>query len=517
MGKYKNDFSEFEGENTYVHWHKKNIGRMLSEYSNNEKGIPSKDLIDRYDDLKKQAISAIKTQYKQAFLENAIKDDGYLLLKDTLNIDSDLDKFDLEIKQNLQKGLDLKKITALTAVRDKIDWEKLESVIKDFEDMSKEDLSCIDTLLDAIEGALTLISQDGAILAGLLNQKRLRGQKGKSVSMLGKGYLILLNKYKQNKPESIPEQQLRNAINELTNLSKKFSNGTKSGNKKVEGKDETITGSYLRDYVKRHFFSTVIGESLAMGVTSSALLTIIDDLEHIVPTGKNSEPFKYTRPDGNFIANKEESGRQGKADVKLKNVEVSLTEIFKKEMGTVRFDLGISNKLYAGIDLNNSDKKELVEVGSISLPKILGILTPDKDDAYLGYNLLAWESQEAPTDKEQINGAQNYTKAYESFQDALYTRSTIYLFGARGTKDLAQYILVNGHFISLWEIVQYVSKNFIHSRAKSGKDQSVIFNITKYKEFGKKLTIKNALDRLPAVNNVINDSSVEGRLNPKKI
>ena len=145
------------------------------------------------------------------------------------------------------------------------------------------------------------------------------------------------------------------------------------------------------------------------------------------------------------------------------------------------------------------------------------MLTNSERIKYLSYNVLAWSSASAP--KKYKKDAENIQPALLSLQDALFTRSTLYLFGARGKADFANFMFVNGKLISMLDILnKVVNQNEIATTSTmANSNQGVIFSMPGRASWWDKLP-KNAIRdhsrRVQALNKAINDSTIEGHINP---
>ena len=518
MSEYNNDLSLMYKGDYYIHRHQKNIGRMISEYENNETGMPVDKMVNIFTGLKNHANTAIKNQYKTLYSYNVVGKDSEVLLNEVFK-NNNFDQLDSEIKQMLAQRIDSEKIANLVRIQNSINWN-LNEIDKALRDTTK-DLSSIDSLLTALVDAVTLINKSGYILAGTINKARESGQI--SISQFGKNFSQALKQFElENKiPQTIEGKQIQDTLNELNKISARFQYGTKGGTiKEQSDPDKWITGQFLKDYIDRHFFSTVLAEGLALGIAESATnsvgMTIKNSIDSIKSTGGSLVSFEYTNTSGFYNKDKTEVAKQGKADVKLKNVQVDLGYIFDNMQGTMTLNIGLSNKSYKTLNFGGgTGNSSEITGGSMPLTRVFNLLTTQSKYHYIGYNILAWTASTAPTSKELTKDAKDLGDALDALQDALFTRSVVYMFGARGKADFANYLLVNGQLISLWEVLQYATNTTLKSRSRGNAFDGLIYSIEGHKNFGKYINRVNPDIRIPETNALIDQSKISAHLNAK--
>ena len=516
MSEYNNDLSLMYKGDYYIHRHQKNIGRMISEYKNNDTGMPVNKMASIFTGLKNNANIAIKNQYKTLYSYNVVGKDSEVLLNEVFK-NNDFDKLDSEIKQMLANRIDSEKIANLVRIQNRINWdlEDLDKALKG----TTQDLSSIDSLLTGLADAVTLINKKGYLLAGIINQARGDGQI--SVSQFGQNFTQALTQFEMSNkiPRTVEGKQIQDVLNEFKKIAARFQYGTKGGTAKEQSDpNKSITGEFLKNYIDKHFFSTVLAEGLALGIaqsaTNSAGMIIKNSLDSVKRTGGELVEFEYTNTSGFYNKDNTDSAKQGKADIKLKNVQVDLGYIFDNMQGTMTLNIGLSNKSYKALNFGGgSGASSEIKGGSISLPRAFNLLTTQSKYHYIGYNVLAWTANNAPKSKELTKDAKDLTDALDALQDALFTRSFVYLFGARGKVDFANYLLINGQLISLWEVLRYASNTTIKSRSRSGSFDGLVYSIDGHGSFGKFLNRSNPDIRISETNALIAQAKITAHLN----
>ena len=209
MSEYNNDLSLMYKGDYYIHRHQKNIGRMISEYKNNDTGMPVNKMVSIFTGLKNNANIAIKNQYKTLYSYNVVGKDSEILLNEVFK-NNDFDKLDSEIKQMLANRIDSEKIANLVRIQNRINWnlEDLDKALKG----TTQDLSSIDSLLTGLADAVTLINKKGYLLAGIINQARGNGQI--SISQFGQNFTQALTQFEMSNkiPRTVEGKQIQDVL-----------------------------------------------------------------------------------------------------------------------------------------------------------------------------------------------------------------------------------------------------------------------------------------------------------------
>lgn len=507
------------GGGLYIHLHQKDIGAMLTH-----KPTSVNSLVNTFKNQKNNARKAVQTQYKELFLANVAPKD-YTTLEDLFKDNGDIQKIDAVLKQYFQENLKSDKVKQIIENQKRIQWGSDSTDLKEALNKTSQVWQGFDTLLSNIASSVKILNNtDGKAIAAIIRQ----AQKKKTIGEVGEFLEKALNQVSIDN-STIPGENLQNAVATLKEISGKLAIGDKRGRaKKTEDKKEPLTIEFLKSSIDRNFFSTVLGESIGRDIPmlaeEQATVYIQDVVNNIKSTGKTTVELLKTSAHGTY-AGQPAIGekRQGKADIKFNNVTLSLDKILdgKQGLGEVHLNIGLSNKAYKTLSLGQNKSltnKSLVTGGSMKINDIFSILTSYERIKYLGYNVLAWTSGSAPNDLK--DDAPDITPALLSLQDALFTRATLYLFGARGKEDFANFMFINGQLISMLDIVNRVVKQnniATTSTMNNGKKQGVIFSIPgRYKWWSglNNDTIYNHATRVQTLNDAINNSRIEGHINP---
>ena len=259
--------------------------------------------------------------------------------------------------------------------------------------------------------------------------------------------------------------------------------------------------------------------------TNVAGITIENALNSIVPTAKDTTKSFITSIKGSYAGNNTQGEKkQGKADIRFKNVKLTLEEFFPDPYsGQITLSIGLSNKAYKTLTLGQDGtitNNSLVTGGSIKITDVFNMLTNHARIKYLGYNILAWTSGSAPD--ELKDNASDLTPALTALQDALFIRSTIHIFSARGKQDFANFMYINGQLVSIWDVINKVSKQkggIATTSTMKNSGQGVIYSIPGRYSWWKSLNedsngLYNSFTRTETLNNAINEARIEGHINP---
>lgn len=530
---YDNDYKLFQ-DNYYIHKHQKNIGRMVSGYENDEKGMPVQTITNFFFDLKQSANQAILTQYKSLFKNNIknVSADTLILLNQTFKDNANITEINRQMQEALSQMLRTDKVAQIMKYQQNINWDvaQIDKAINQGMTKEKNYLEALNSMLDNIAKAVTVLNTKGNIVAAILidAKNNIKNNNITNFSQLGEEILLKL-KAKELElfgernndnilkvpPRTIASQQLFEVMDSLEKLAARFKTKTVSG--KIN-KGDSITGQYIKDFVDRQFFSTILGETVAAGINSSVQtnfsITVANSIKNIKGTGRKTVEFEYTDEFGHYDNTYPKGlARQGKSDIRFDNVKLDLGYIFGNDSGSVTMGFGISNKAYKTLDMTGEDLKHAyVRGGSMSIGTILGMLTREEKIKYLSYNTFAWSSNSAPSQ----NPGKDMSSPLSALQDAMFTRSIVYMFGSRGRSDFANFMLINGKLVSLWEIIQEAISTQLLSSSQGGMGQAIMFRINEHKNFGKYLTSGSTVLRVAETNKIITNAKIEAHLNPSK-
>lgn len=213
-----------------------------------------------------------------------------------------------------------------------------------------------------------------------------------------------------------------------------------------------------------------------------------------------------------------------KTDIKGRNVQLSFKEDTK--IGTASdftINLGISMKFYESMafkPLGKTGSKTFSSGSGGSLATALvDTYGTGAKKIYFARNVLA-----------HGNTAENEA-ALGSLHDALLTREILRLFASAGSGDFSHFILVNGEFISMWDLLKYViDKHTDFKLSSSGRGTSkqgvsisidgrkeIIAANTKEQETGNDTIVALAKQRSTLVNQKIDKAKIMANIHIEKL
>ena len=455
----------------YIHFHKKNIGTRAN-------GASLKD----FNALKKQMALQVKAQYTDLYLKNMkVPKNATEALGAAMDLDKDgfITKIDNEIKKNLQNGLSVDKLQSLLYIRNNEGGNSLNKCLRNA--INEEDIQQLNEGLKILSECIKLLggSNSAALAATLINAIN---ENPSNRQELGERLSSQLATWQvNNNLKTIKKESLISVHNQLQNLaSVLYSGHFKSGSK--------ITGNGLVTLVSNGIISTSIAEGLAFSMRAEVDNLLHDTIIHSVGD-KNSA----------VLYGGKEIKMSGKADVSMSNVKVNLEGIGNQ----ITLNLGISSKFYTGQSFIGADG---VLTGSYSsgsggtLGDALAAVFPGHKDRYLAYNYMA-------------HGMHS-----DKMGDLILTRQLARLFATSGaSKDFAQYMLINGRVISIWQLIQYAISNNLSGKNDQEGISLTISNQENFKSnFLKTNRNMNSLEaawaRSKGQNNQINSAKIYAKL-----
>lgn len=468
----------------YIHYNKINIGNKVNKTSLSQSFAQQKQII----------ATQVKSQYIKLFDANINNEKSIHALAAAMDLTQQdfLTMLNNQLVNKLQKQISIDKLQTLyTGVKsgdinkylnNAVQHQSIEDLRKAFEGLSQA-LSLLDNKTNGL-GALLLNSTNNAF----------------SFSDVGVNLSKELEKYKvNNNYRLIRRQSLQAAKKQLQNLAYVLQTGTFK-----TGGDLTARG--LSTLLLNGLISTQIAEGLAFSASGKAgsLLykTILEAVgtQNVEVKSDSSQSIKIT----------------GKTDVRAKGVQISLQGVDQGDSsGSIKLNIGISSKFYTGQGFNEKLEEPKGIYGSGSggtLGQAIMAIWGDPIDRYLVYNYFPHEMYQT-----QLN-------------DLIATRQIIRLFASAGSEsDFANFMLVNGRIVSIWEIVKYaISSNLGLSKSLGGEqNQGIILSIpgrVDIKEANvfeprdkNEFPIVQAWKRSRKVNSVINSTRIYAELHLKNL
>ena len=384
-------------------------------------------------------------------------------------------------------------------------------------------LEC-DNLLTPLSEAVRLIESPetggNALLADLLANNT-AGKKMKASNMGIKIEKALDTYLRSNNYKGLSGAKLQ-AMNEsvraLNNLAQNLKTKQKKGAK---------DGEYLNKNgwttIFSNLFSLTFAESLGAVLFEHAFSAAEGAVIDMVGS-KGSKTSKITYNDAGAI--KQNQTITNKTDIKGRHLTFSFQENTSLGNKSVfNINLGISMKFYDSIGIQQLDSKGLTGTFSSGSGGSLGAVLVDvygtnPKKLYFAKNILAHDA----------NGTK-LNSGLMAIQNAILQKEILRLFATMGNKkDFSHFILVNGVFISTWDLLNYVLNNFVGKSASQGafsKDskQGVALSIAGRKsiyaanvaETKGVANIAEAKRRSQAVNEAIDSATIEARIHIEKI
>lgn len=441
---YTGSYNYNNTENIYVHLHSNNIGKAAGK-----SGITPNEISQVFQDQRNKAIDASQRQFKDLFFESLDEDSRKLLEAAFESGQTNMTDVQREIGRQLQEALNIQKLQNL------MDLETKRYNINDLAQriINENSLEAYNELINLLQDAVDLItSKEGSLLAvGLLRPKNVNG----SYSFRGKRSKLLraLEEFKnQNNGKEILDQDIKriNAIIGFINsLAEKLAET--SGRNRRDGYNSADT---LKSAIE-NVFSSGFAEVLAGEIKRTSENTIIAETD-VYFTGKDEVQIAFTDENGAPIGLRGDPSA-GKADIKFKNISLSLQSLLGKDKGSIKINLGLSNKFYITGNFHNLDGQGLTEGnfhsgsgGTIqeALIATFGHYNSHLEQIYYSYNVLSHSNNS------------NWKIPYYALKHLLLTRQIVRLFASRGgIKDFAQYMLLNGKVVPIWDILLSTIEN----------------------------------------------------------
>lgn len=203
-------------------------------------------------------------------------------------------------------------------------------------------------------------------------------------------------------------------------------------------KQKNINKSILQRYLS-NIFSTQIGEYLVSKGIGQGLNVCLSEIRKSL-TGTKNIDFKEDEEISNFLKQFGQSGRTTfKTDNSFKNINIAL----KDSGDTIDINLGLSTKWYKGG--GNEGVAVTTETSkSGSFLRRIDQMFNDTSKYYI-YNTLGLVSQD--------------NTMYAALKSAMIARNLDVLISGTGLQgDFAQFIVINGYFYSIWDIINAVEK-----------------------------------------------------------
>lgn len=526
----KPDF--WESDVFYIHLHAQNIGKMANGDAKSDDELSN--IFDAYKNGKDSTVQkAVTNQYLQAMKASIKKTTQNRKLLDEVfdiknnNASAMLDQMHKTMQEGLEKYINTENLVKLLQNEKTLKWNEkgTSSLTQAFKNNGEyqDSLKFLDTLLQAMADTVKLINSPlGPKLAEALLLESNSTSNFTNIKDYGANLTKVLNKFEvENKAVLLNTPLIQEAIKNLDDILSPLTNLYLEKNKNGKVIREKTTVGKLQGRVTNNFFPN-LAEILAAQIEKTAVSEAVKITKNARRTGAETSQIQITDTEGNY-SNKgyfDDGGKkQDKADNIYENVQMSIDNLRNGESGYFKIDIGISSKSYVtqhfGTDTSLADFNDVYSLGGgmtigNAFRLLLGDINADVYKKYLGYNVFARDSSDFP-------------KALNSLQDVLLTRSIVYIASGRNKKNIAQFMMINGNFLSIWDIIKYTFDHDI------GKSSSQLRTIQPEDRPGLYMTISNRekiiklaksrfwLRRIVKTNEAIDSATMKVHIIPKQI
>lgn len=464
----------------YVHFHHQSIG-----YAQNGNPTSDEEIAKRFITSRNQNKQIAKTHYKEVVKTN-ITDPAIKLLNKSVD-DEYVDKIIEYISKELESSVNLDHVQTVSNHQATINIENI---------VNKKSVEDIATLLKAIRDSLKVIdaeSSDAATIALLLREVN----KHSSVDAALKAMHTKAEMLLKNTVFTVNQTRLKNIIKYLNNIANTLLDN-EFLSKDLDKQINSISSS-----INNNIFSGQIQEYLAQ----KALGVAADKLKGKIQDSAKNNTKKVTFEQGELAEIAASSSRNGKADVIMQDIRISIDEM------PVQLNIGVSVKGYSGIKIKRDSSGRItgasgtadlgggVKLGS-ALDMMYGAATRNN---YFAYNTIAWER----------DNKNSY--AIQALKADILTRQFVNLVAARGTEDMSEFLLINGVIIPTWDLLKIICNSDIPLNAAKEKEMGITISFSGTQSITSDTLYKSAFHRLLEINNNIRQSSVHAKIRMGKL
>ena len=472
------------GPGYYIHHYHKNINRINTNGKLGQ-SLNANQIANAFKSEKAQIKTTVLNKYTQLFATQ-IKDgdaDFMALLTNPSRGSEYMTALNNAIAKELQENLDTNKIIKLLKIErknprmSKGQQAILNNYIKG-STKTKQGCEYINKYIKNIAEAIQLLDsiKGNEFAAALIAIEKQGALTAKQYSNTLKQ---ICNQYKKDlEGEPINGEKVLDVLQKINVLADRLAGVDSKGKKK----DFSALG--IQKIVENQIFSEVIGEWLGLNISESAIMSLQDAIKK--KTGQDTN-INLVLDDTEI----QDSGAQGKADIKLENVKFSFNAVgdYKKSVD-LKVDIGISNKLYKTGNWYNKETKQSSDTdfslgNGMKLRDAINLSLSSENKKYLAYNTFAWEDEP------------EMERPLIALQDIIFKRSLINIAAARGgKKDFSMMLLLNGEFVPLWDLVQLaLNKNMGFSSSMGNSNFPLTFSISTTQKNADKFTYQDSLAR----------------------
>lgn len=493
----------FAGNDYYIHKRKRDIGKAMGGDHMSDKNIA-----EIFSNQRERAVEASKTYYKDMFFDKdnmKVNKKAQKLLAaafDDNTIDNIISEIDTQLKQHLEKSLDVKNTESyLQAYKNSVDISQ---------QLLSSDLvaaaAAFNEILEGLAQASQLIGdpKNGANLASALLMQKANKNEGLNYMEMGRRLLEALEIFKRQNPVIPANSNIPRAVQAINRLGISLKDNLTTSDTKISTKNisKVVGSAFQKGFAE--FIKTYVNNIAENGIDQA--------LTQITGQGEKTTKIQLTNTKGKMLKNKVGTTSAGKVDISLSNVKINFQSGLNSALsGDMVFRIGISDKVYKSYNFAGAVKKTGMSFESGSggtLKEALNSLFDADIQHYLAYNVLAY-------------GIESFPSATFALHDVILSRHILRLFSTRGgVNDFSQYFLANGELFSMWEVLQYVSKNSVgysQSQKTNVKNQAVSLHMVGRESVASLMKQKNARIRVPNVNDAINKIKLTANLRTEKL
>lgn len=410
----------------YIHRHVKNFRRTFGK-------VKGSEAAELYSKERDRGIREAKERYQKLYMKNLIVPQNVKkIMNSAMNKDEILSSIDSGLLDNLNQimqqsisNFDLNAIrnNAYTSLNEFIntgDVQELNNLFKAIADASE--------LLNVADNELYFLIYGDKGFSNTLDLTELNQQLNTKISSW------------EGKVISINQQQLLKVMKNVQQISSEILSGQASSQR-------------MKNNLS-NIFSTRLGEFFISNAIGTALGALDDELKDIEKTLVGNNKNVYTLDaKSKALIDKSKVVHSFKTDNKFENISIDLSEL---SPGHFIINLGISTKWYE--NLNKTGRVKTVN-DSHAILKLEELINSNYKNRYFVYNT--------------IGLAKDNSILYEGLLDALAAMNIDKFLSGVGNKgDFSQYLVINGKFYSILQIINLLDMQF----KKNQKNN--IFSIT---------------------------------------
>lgn len=355
--------------------------------------------------------------------------------------------------------------------------------------VNTKDLKDLDVLFSQISKASELLRSNPTEIVAAVGRTNWIGS-GRDLGKIRKDIQAQINAL-NNRRVRVGKKETEMVLKELDSL--------------AEGLSADKLNARSLSSILTRIFSTAIGEY----IVSKGVIQGLDEVhQQIKDTLVGEKHLKMTDSLQQLLTTYKRENLTFKTDNSFQDIELEL-----EDGEEFKINLGLSTKWYQGIGKSDSDSVTVTSESHFT-EKVSELLSGDSGKYYI-YNALALVDQDGT--------------AYAALKASVVARAADFIisgFGEQG--DFAQFIVINGTFYSIWQIIlalQMFNSGQGHSWMSSGRTDPItvspmgLTNVTKLTKEAQdhEANLYQAYKRAKAQNGLIEDLAMGGHFYPQRL